>query len=61
LSSSRFIYAHKLIVYCEKAKKELHGWGGIEEHLVKHDDVRVKGYTDDIDSLLVFVSELCSP
>lgn len=42
------------------AKKELYGWGGIEDNLLKHDTVWVQSYANDIDSLLVFVSETLS-
>ena len=33
----------------------LTGWAGIEEHLSKYDGGRMRGYSDDIDALLVFV------
>ncbi|GJE94772.1 hypothetical protein PsYK624_109440 [Phanerochaete sordida] len=32
----------------------LHGWKGIEEHLMNNDEGRMKGYSEDIDNLLFF-------
>lgn len=38
------------------AKSSLSGWPAIEDYLQKHDAGMVKDYSDDIDTLLVFVS-----
>ena len=35
----------------------MHGWEGIEDHLMKYDKDRVSRYSEDIDTLLVFVLE----
>lgn len=34
----------------------LSGWAGIEDHLIKHDILKVNDYMNDIDTFLVFVS-----
>ena len=38
------------------ADTPLSGWEGIENHVMKHDTAEMKDYTDDIDTLLVFVN-----
>lgn len=40
----------------QTSTKNLSGWAAIEDSLLKYDLGRVKDYTDDIDTLLVFVS-----
>ena len=37
-------------------KSGLTGWAGIEDHLFTYDEGKTRGYSDDIDMLLVFVS-----
>ena len=36
----------------------LTGWAGVEDHLMKNDTGMMKDYSDDIDTLLVFVSSI---
>lgn len=46
---------------CYKRSKNLSGWEGIEQHLLKHDTGEMKYYAEDIDTLLVFVRPSCLP
>ena len=50
------VQIHNYIQNNADGKTDLSGWAGIEDHLLKHDNIRMKDYTDDIDALLVFVS-----
>lgn len=38
--------------------KTLSGWAGIEDHLMTNDAGEMEDYADDIDTLLVFVSDV---
>ena len=53
---STIVHIHNHAQNNANGKPELSGWAGIEDHLLKHDNVRMKDYMDDIDALLVFVS-----